>query len=49
MTVRNPFEKSQNIALQFDDATLKNDIESLRELITTVEKDLESENFEGCY
>ena len=44
MTVRNPFEKSQNIALQFDDATLKNDIESLRELITTVEKDLESEN-----
>ena len=23
MTVRNPFEKSQNIALQFDDATLK--------------------------
>ena len=44
LTVRNPFEKSQNIALQFDDATLKNDIESLRELITTVEKDLESEN-----
>ena len=44
LTVRNPFEKSQNIALQFDDATLNNDIEKLSELITTVEKDLESEN-----
>lgn len=44
LIVRNPFEESQNIALQFDYATLKNDIEGLRELITTVEKDLESEN-----
>ena len=44
LTVRNPFEKSQNIALQFDNATLNNDIEKLSELITTVEKDLESEN-----
>lgn len=44
LIVRNPFEESQNIALQFDDATLSNDIEKLRELITTVEQELKSQN-----
>ena len=36
----NPFLESQKIASQFDDATLKQDVDKLRKLILSIEKDL---------
>ena len=40
----NLFIESQKIARQFDDATLKQDVDKLRELILSTEKDLLSKN-----
>ena len=40
----NPFLESQKIASQFDDAILKQDVDKLRELILSVEKDLDDKD-----
>ena len=40
----NPFLESQKIASQFDDATLKQDVDKLRELILSIEKDLDDKD-----
>ena len=39
-----PFIESQKIASQFDDATLKKDIDKLSELILSIEKDLDDKD-----
>lgn len=44
MRHNNPFRDSQKIARQFDDATLKQDIDKLSELILSTEKDLDDKD-----
>ena len=40
----NPFIESQKIASQFDDATLKQNVDKLKELVLSIEKDLDDKD-----